>query len=221
VHSDLETVQANTSQALAETKILNDRLSQVEVKHAGESGRITELAAKFDALKQQFDSGSLGGFKRDKFDPAFIRVRFTGFANSVSDDAKLQAIEQFMKNHFADIRVVHSDHFNKKASFIQLATPRIAKIVLDRVKEQKLKLGGFTDVKISQALPVVDVSRNWSLYKAEELVKADPSTSGKSVEVKTGNDRGVYVAGTAAFLQAARHDPRGNFVGDYVHLKLP
>jgi hypothetical protein len=139
----------------------------------------------------------------------------------VSDDAKLQAIEQFMKNHFADIRVVHSDHFNKKASFIQLATPRIAKVVLDRVKEQKLKLGGFTDVKISQALPVVDVSRNWSLYKAEELVKADPSTSGKSVEVKTGNDRGVYVAGAAAFLQAARHDPRGNFVGDYVHLKLP
>jgi len=28
-----------------------------------------------------------------------------------------------MQTHFAHVRVVHTDHFNKKASFVQFATP--------------------------------------------------------------------------------------------------
>ena len=147
-------------------------------------------------------------------------MRFNGFQNT-ADNVKLQAIDSFMKKHFADVRIVHSDHFSKKASFVQFATPRIAKTVLDRVKEQKLTVDGFPDVKVSQALSATDVSRNFCLYKAQDLITADGKTVGKKVEVKQGNDRGVYVDGTAAFSQLSRHDPRGAFVGEYLHLKLP
>ena len=126
-----------------------------------------------------------------------------------------------MEKNFTEVRVVHTDHFSKTASFAQFATPKIAKSVLDKVKERKLVLEGFPDVEIKPALTSIDVSRNIFLYKAEELIKGDPNSTGQKVEMKKAKDRGLYVNGVVAFSQRERYDPRGTFEGEFAHLKFP
>ena len=82
-------------------------------------------------------------------------------------------------------------------------------------------MDGFHSVKVKPALTAVDLSRNWALYKAEELISKDAKLNGRNIELWKGKDRGVYVAGVAAFLQKERYDPQGHFVDEFVHLKLP
>ena len=53
------------------------------------------------------------------------------------------------------------------------------------------------------------------------MVSKDAKSIGKNVEVKSGKERGVFVEGQAVFKQVERHDPRGVFVAEYTHLKLP
>ena len=212
-------VDTKAVRALDETKMLHDRMVTAEQGQIREFDRVGRLETEVKLLKEQFAASNLG-FKRDKFDPAFVRVRFHGFKD-IGGPARIAAIDAFMRKNFSDVRVAHTDHFSKTASFVQLATPKIAKRILDDVKEKKLKLEGFPDVKISQALTAIDISRNICLHKAEELVTKDGKSSGKKIETKKGKDRGVYVDDIAAVKQDARYDPRGGFVGEYTHLKLP
>ena len=200
--------------------MLNERLGVVESARANDDKKVADLEATVHELKKQFAGANLG-FKRDKFDPAFVRVRFKGFQDSVNDSAKIEAIEAFMRKNFSNVRTVHTDHFSKNTSFVHVSSPKVAKKILDEVKEKNLKLEGFPDVKISQALTATDLSRNWCLYKAEEMVSKDAKSIGKNVEVKSGKERGVFVEGQAVFKQVVRHDPRGVFVAEYTHLKLP
>ncbi len=219
VKAHMESLETNVSQALDETKMLNERLTKTEIASTIEFDRVGRLESEVQNLKQKLESVNIG-FKRDKFDPAFVRVRFTGFQEKVADLDKIKAIEGFMQKHFKEINVLYTDHFSKKASFIQVSTPKVVKTILDKVKEKGLKLEGHADVKIRQALTSIDLSRNINLYKAEELIKGDAKATGKNVETKSGKERVINVDGKAAFKQDERYDPRGGFVGDFVHLKL-
>ena len=70
-------------------------------------------------------------------------------------------------------------------------------------------------------MTAIDVSRNYCLYAAEELVRKDARSEGKTVDTKLGKDRGVYVNNEPAYLQQHRYDPRGTFCGAFADLKLP
>ena len=67
----------------------------------------------------------------------------------------------------------------------------------------------------------IDRSRNWALMKAEELVKASPLSSDKTVSVKRGDKRGVYVNDVVVFSQEMRFGRGVTFHGAYAGLKLP
>ena len=218
VRTQLGQVAANTTQALDETKALNERLIAQEQRSVIEFDRVGRLETEIQELRAQMVSSG-AGFKRDKFDPALQRVSFTQWPADTSDDAKVQAMKQFMQKHFASVQCVYVDHFNEKASFVHLATAKAAKSVYDKLAGKKVD--GFQGIKVKPALTAVDLSRNFALFRAEDLVKKDGKAQGKDVEVKKGKDRGVYVAGKAAFQQKERYDPRGGFVNDFVHLKLP
>ena len=98
-------------------------------------------------------------------------------------------------------------------------------MITEGVRSRKLVLDGHAAVKIKPALTDIHKNRNWALSKAEELVKASPLSSEKSVTVqkgdRSGSVRGVYVNDIAAFTQADRFAKGGSFVGSFSHLKLP
>ena len=145
-------------------------------------------------------------------------MRFIGFGAEVSNVHKYAAIRAFFAKHFADVQLLHVDHFSKRASFAQLSTPQIAKLVNEKVKDRKPKLDGHPNVEIKPGKTAIDLSRDFNLYKAADLIKADPKSTNKTVETK---DRSVLVDGAVVFKQVERFDPKGNFEGEYVHLKLP
>ena len=62
-------------------------------------------------------------------------------------------------------------------------------------------------------------TRNWALFKAEELIKEDSSSRGKEVKVNI-TSREVKVDGVLAFNQDET-DLRGSFLGSFIHLQLP
>ena len=93
--------------------------------------------------------------------------------------------------------------------------------MLEAVKSNTLKLDGLPNVKILPALSQIDVSRNWALRTAKDLVEQDARAPGKSVEVRKAKNWGVYVDGEAAFTQEHRYDPRGGFQSSFADLKLP
>ena len=76
---------------------------------------------------------------------------------------------------------------------------------LEKIKDKLMS--SFADVKSSAALTSIDTSRNTSLYKAEELIKADPKLMGRTVEKKRATGRGIYVDNLLAYLQKQRYDP--------------
>ena len=164
-------------------------------------------------------AGSIG-FVRDKFDPAFQRVSFTEFPEHVLASEKVRHIEDFMAKHFVDIRYAYIDSHSAKSFFVHFGTPKSAKRVLDRVKEKSLKFG-LPGVKILPSLTSIDVSRNWALREAKEILEKDARNRGKSVEVRKAKGRGVYIENEPSFLQESRYDPRGKFAVPSADLKLP
>lgn len=218
VKKELREVSDRTDLALSQTHNLHSRLVTVEQGQVIQHDRVGKLQAEVSELRAQIAAGS-AGFRRDKFDPALCRVAFTQWPEGTSNNDKVAAMQRFMSAQFPGVNVVYYDHFNGKASFAHLGTPSAAKTVAEQSKGKSLE--GLAGVKVKPAVTAVDLSRNWALYKAQELISKDSELRGRSVEVKKGKDRGVYVNGVAAFSQAVRYDPHGCFVNEFVHLKLP
>ena len=98
-------------------------------------------------------------------------------------------------------------------------------MLTEGMRTRKLVLDGHAADKVRPALTDIDKNRNWALSKANEIVKASPLSSEKTVIVQKGDRggsvRGVYVNDIAAFTQADRFAKGGSFVCSYAHLKLP
>ena len=81
------------------------------------------------------------------------------------------------------------------------------KAALEKLKDKQVS--SFANVKASAALTSIDTSRNTSLYKAEELIKADPKLMGRTVEKRRATGRGIYLDNLQSYVQ----DPKGIFEG--------
>ncbi len=203
---------------LAETAPLHSGLSRV----ASDVTLLSQTAVKdtnrIDALEARVNSGT-GGYARDKFDPAYQRVSFTQFPENILQSEKIRHIEEFMAKNFQDLRYAYIDSHSPKTFFVHFGTPKNAKKVLDAVKQKSLKFG-MPGVKILPALTSIDVSRNWALREAKEIIEKDARSRGKSVDVRKAKGRGLYIDEEAVFLQKHRYEPRGQFEGKYADLKL-
>ncbi len=160
-------------------------------------------------------------------DPARRRVAFIGFTEGSALSARVQAMEAFMAQHFVDLKPLQVNLFPDKNGkpgrhgFVELGSPKQARIVTDHVKAQHLLVAGHAGVAIKPALTEIDRNRNWALSAAEDLIKKDQRAHGKTVSVKKAEGRGVYVNDVPAFTQRERHARGGVFVGDFSDLQLP
>ena len=160
-------------------------------------------------------------FAEDPNDPTFMRVSFTNWPANVHESEKIRHIEDFMAKNFANIRVHYVDKFNEKSFFVQVGTAKSAKEVVHKSKE--LKIPGLPDVKVRPALTRIDISRNWNLYEAERVIKADPRFATKKIDMHKGSKdkiRGVYDDNGALLLQQERCEPVGRFVQAAANLKI-
>ena len=83
--------------------------------------------------------------------------------------------------------------------FIEFQSEFQAKAFLDHVgKGSKVKLSTGVDVAFKAEVTKINQSRNWALFKAEELIKADTHARGKDVNVSI-TKREVKVDGVLAF----------------------
>ena len=92
--------------------------------------------------------------------------------------------------------------------FVQVVDSKCAKRIIDESNSKQLKLADFKDLKIKRAKSAVDRNRDWALYRAEEIIKQQPSVVGKAVVRERGSDshvRGRYVDGVRAFEQSGRY----------------
>ena len=217
IRAHVAEVETKANQALTETKVLHDRMISAEEATRIDSLRIAQLESGIRNLEARLAATGLS-FKRDKFDPALQRIRFVGWPASTPSKNKRAAIEALLQQHCPDMKPIHVGDFGEKASFAHFGTPREMKAALEKLKGKHM--ASFADVKVSAALTSIDTSRNTSLYKAEEMIKADPKSISRNIEMKRTTGRGIYVDSVPAFLQNDRHDPKGTFEGEFQHLKF-
>ncbi len=206
-----------------EVRGMNVTLTDLSKASIAHDDRIGKLETEMQNLKV---TGAAGVPQRDPHDPAYCQVAFKKFPPATSIDAKIKAMQQFMKEKFPELRFMHADIFYDKdgkptqSGYVQFSTPKLARRVLDKVKAEKLSLTNFGDAEIVPATTAIDRNRNWALFAAEQLVKDDPKSRGKSVTVNKAKDRGVYVNKVQVFTQQPRYARDGQFVGEYKDLKL-
>ena len=93
------------------------------------------------------------------------------------------------------------------------------KAALETIKNKHMS--NFANVKASAALTSIDTSRNTSLYKAEELIKADPKLMGRTVEKRRAKGRGIYIDNLPAYFAKRSVRPEGHFRGQVLAFGTP
>ena len=166
-------------------------------------------------------------------DPAMKRVAFTGWPESMLPDARLQKISEFVATHCSGTRIVDTGSFYSgpykdrkitKAAFVEFVSSDAAKAVMDKLKNILLKTAGDTTIPTKPARTKINGKRNFSLRRAEELIKADPQASGKEVKINWNDSesgvRTVSVDNSTAFTQS-KSDLVGKFSAPFESLALP
>ncbi len=168
-------------------------------------------------------------------DPAHRQILFKEFPSKVPEAKRIEHMEAFMKTHFQEFPYRFAENIVQEgppgkskvttSGFVEFGSQHRARQVMDKIKASpgayKLSAGG-KEVTIKKGTSALDRRRNYGLYAAKdlvaELVKAEPSLKGATVEVK---DRSVLVNGQVAYSQKERFDPIGGFMRNFSHLELP
>jgi hypothetical protein len=200
-------------QALHNHKSLVDRVAKVESTGSSSSG---------PSLPKEAQSII------NSLDPAFRRVSLLGFAASASAEKRLEDINKFVDENFANFKPATPGNIYKGPRDKRTLTPnsylefpnndRATDFLKNFPRGSMVKVGG-QDVAIKPAITKINSQRNYSIRKAEEILKADPANQGKNIE-SILKDRVVQVAGHIAFRQD-KNELGGTFVGPYSHLSLP
>ncbi len=171
-------------------------------------------------------SASSSGGRPDLHDPARRRVAFIGFNANTTIRDRFAAMDAFMQQHFANIKPIASNLFPDKDGnptvhgFVEVCSPKQARMISDTVKSRGLLVPQNAGVRIKPARTEIDTNRVWALREAEGIIKRSPKSFGKSVTVQRSEGRGVYVDGVVAFEQPGRYSRDGVFRGEFSELKL-
>ena len=103
-------------------------------------------------------------------------------------------------------------------AFAEFNSPDAARRALTQLKDANKQLGDTT-LSIKPARTKYNSKRNYSLKKAEELIKASPHSKDKSVNI-SWDTRAVMVDKIDAFTQG-KQDTGGTFLPPFELLALP
>ena len=141
-------------------------------------------------------------------DPANKRIVLIGIQGT--EDTRRAAIQQFMSSHSSfDYSIGHfykgprGNRTLSKVSYLELPSEDIRTQLLTRIGSAATINGA--QVKFKKALTKVNAARNYSLRKAEELLKADSRCANLEVKASWVKPRGVTVGGSPVFEQGAEN----------------
>ena len=163
----------------------------------------------------------------NSLDPAKKRVAFLGWPDTVSAEARVKHIETLLSQHAPSLKAVDIDNnyqgpYDRRVlsnvAFAEFTSVDAARRALDYLKNANRQIGNVT-ITIKPARTETNSQRNYSLRKAEELIKASPESKDSNVKI-SWDSRAVQVDDTNAFTQSKR-DTGGTFLAPYEHLSLP
>ena len=159
-------------------------------------------------------------------DPALKQIAFIGFPDSISAADRLRQVERFLAENAKDFRAVavdniyngpYTDRKLTKATYAEFASPDSRREALNCLSGKTLSVGG-QNITFKNARTKFNGQRNYSLRKAEQVIKGSTQSSGKSVKINW-TERSVTVDGSPAFTQD-KTETGGSFVSPYADLTL-
>ena len=217
--ADLATLQSDLLKAteeLVQTKVkpLEEKLSKLSLEHEALKKKVASLEAGKQGDRQ----------KADPADPAHKRVAFLNFPPALVPEQRLEAMREYCKkfpNHqpLAVANKYKGPYNDRKCSahgYAEFSDRDSRNHFLTAAGGQDLQVQGAT-VKVKSAKTQFNSQRDYSLYKAEELLKA--GLEGKTVTLER-ETRSVKVDGEVAFKQE-KTEAAGTFLGAYSHFSLP
>ena len=194
----------------------------VDAAVAPVQAEVQQLSTRVTKLESGTSSGEAGKLL-DALDPAHKRVDFVGFRESDSADQRLKAMEEYLAKFPSCKPLALGNYYTgpynartlTKAGYAEYTDADAAKASLKQLKGDFESNG--VKVTVKAALPKKNLTRNWALRKAEELLKKD--TPNKVVKL-VWSERRVTVNDVPSFKQD-KSELRGSFCPPYTHLQLP
>jgi len=220
--------------------VLKDTAELVETKVAPLQKALDTLNKKYDNLQEEarllkdkvakLERGS-GGEGKDKKakrndaeDPAHKRVAFLGFSEATPGEERVKAMQDYCKKYPGHQALAHYNKYKGPYNNRKLTTVGLVEFANRDARDNFLKAAGGQDcetqgakVKVKRAKTNFNSQRDYSLYKAVDLLKE--AAAGKKVTLDRGN-RKVKVEDEVAFKQE-KEDSGGTFLGEFEHLALP
>ncbi len=229
VRAQLHTVEARSTQALEETKALNERLIVIESGAIAESDRVCQLETAMKEVQSAIPDLSFGRPKvdwgADAADPMYRSVGFFGFKAEDGVEFRRRKVDELLKQRFPD--AAYSVGFDYKGPrkngnlksycYATFLTRDEADRVLSELngKKYELKNGKGDMVKYDKPRTSVQRKRWACMVRAEEIVKAHERSKGFEVKIESKMPvRKVTVQGEVVFEQE-RDDAIGTFVGKF------
>jgi len=181
---------------------------------------LKRLNGKIEELEKQAGSKTSTGY--DPSDPAFKRIEFLGFPDSMGHGDRIKQLDTFLLKfpsvRCTDIGSIYKGPYNNrslsKKCYIELGSADAMKAAFEQMKDSELKIGGVK-LRIRRGITKFNGQRNWALFKALELLEkenAKPALDMKARHIKVGD--------VIAFSQG-KTDLKGSFHAPYVHLSIP
>ena len=218
------------------TEPLRDDLSLVMQTQETEKERTDNLQTELSELKKRFaalnvrPSASSRGFRTDDTD-ARKCIAFKGFAPEESAAIRCGILEAFMALHFAGVKYACISHETSgpvqkrqlaDTSYVVFFETFSADSVLARIQEDKAKYTCVSSrrmsLKISKRKTKLEKLRNYSLFRAGELLEESVGSETPTPDVKiVWQSRKVTVNDVDAFVQS-KDDERGSFCGVFANI---
>lgn len=163
----------------------------------------------------------------DKLDPEWKSFSFIGWQQQGADE-RAAMIGVYLSEHFPDtdygeIRTISRGKEASAVTIVEFYSRADRDEVLKWCKAQgNPKMLGGT-IRADYAKTAKQLTRNWAMKKANDLIKADGRSSGPDIvinwKIEGSKDRSVTVNGFVAFLQE-KQDSIGTFSVDFEHLTV-
>ena len=237
--SDLQELKSSFSQEMKVTVAqavdpLKAELHDLKAELKDTTKRIQAIESKQSAAAT---SNAVGKDMADmqkllhNLDPSNKQVAFTGWPASMSAVDRVKKIDEFIAQfpghrcsaigHF--FSGPYSDRKLSGASYAEFGSPEDAREALKVMKDKVMKANGAT-IQLKPARSKLNGKRNFSIRKAEELVKAHHQAADQEVKIEwktaSAGIRHVTLNSEIAFIQD-KPDVGGTFSAPFDDLSLP
>ena len=169
----------------------------------------------------------------DRLDPAHRSLSFIGF-DDTAPAARFTAIKTFLDTHspntpYQSIDTIFKGPYNNRTptqtTVVLFHSSQVRDSTLKHLTENNLTLShnGKT-LRLAKTQPKQQLTRNYALRKANDLLKTHPHATGKTITINwkldNSTDRTVTVNHAPAFTQT-KSDLTGTFLPPFTDLTIP